>query len=261
MSQLCIITGASRGFGRSFATLYASSVPSCCFILLSRDSDGLNETKRRVCDAANSAIEVATIQADLGDIDSLPSRLDAVFAKDSLFYSQSWSLITLVNNAATTGNLSAHVKDYSDVAEIRNYMDTNVTSVVALTSRFVRECRARSPCTIVNVSSLMAVMPFAGWGLYCTGKAARDMLHSVVSVEEKQHAVKVLNYAPGPLDTDMQRLARETLVDEEQRRAFEAMHNEGRLLTADESASVLVRLLVEGSFESGKHIDYYDVQK
>ena len=35
-------------------------------------------------------------------------------------------------------------------------------------------------------------------------KAGRDMLHAVVALEEPAPAVKTLNYAPGPLDTDMQ---------------------------------------------------------
>jgi sepiapterin reductase len=38
--------------------------------------------------------------------------------------------------------------------------------------------------SIVNISSLLAVEAFPNWGLYATGKAARDMLLKVVTKEE-----------------------------------------------------------------------------
>ena len=73
---------------------------------------------------------------------------------------------------------------------------------------------------VVNVSSLCAVQAFDSWGIYCAGKAARDMYHAVLAQELTKQAAAtvegtaggvsgrkmlVLNYAPGPLDTDMQK--------------------------------------------------------
>ena len=55
---------------------------------------------------------------------------------------------------------------------------------------------------VVNISSLAAVQPVKRWGLYCTGKAGRDMLFKVMAAEDPD--IRVLNYAPGPLDTGMQ---------------------------------------------------------
>ena len=40
-----------------------------------------------------------------------------------------------------------------------------------------------------------------------TGKAARDIFFDTISKEEPD--IRVLNYAPGPLDTDMQKQCRE----------------------------------------------------
>ena len=37
------------------------------------------------------------------------------------------------------------------------------------------------------------------------------------------------------------------------------MHSEGKLLTCDQSVDKLVKLLEENKFDSGAHIDYYDV--
>ena len=66
--------------------------------------------------------------------------------------------------------------------------------------------------SVVNVSSLCAVQAFESWGIYCAGKAARDMYHAVLAQELSKRSgdntgskILVLNYAPGPLDTDMQK--------------------------------------------------------
>ena len=37
--------------------------------------------------------------------------------------------------------------------------------------------------TVVNVSSLLAVKAFPGWGMYAMAKAGRDMLHQVIAAE------------------------------------------------------------------------------
>lgn len=42
-----------------------------------------------------------------------------------------------------------------------------------------------NPLTLVNISSLLAIQSFPNWGLYATGKAARDMLMSVIAKEHK----------------------------------------------------------------------------
>ena len=50
------------------------------------------------------------------------------------------------------------------------------------------------------------------------GKAARDMLFKTMALEDT--SIRVLNYAPGPIDTDMQHLAREYTADTELRNMF-----------------------------------------
>lgn len=64
-------------------------------------------------------------------------------------------------------------------------------------SNRTKECQFR----IVNISSLAAIQCFESWGIYCAGKAARDMYYAVLAkeleVEGLSNTVKVLSYAPG----------------------------------------------------------------
>jgi sepiapterin reductase len=89
---------------------------------------------------------------------------------------------------------------------------------------------------------------------------ARDMYHACLAKEMEgadANHIKILNYAPGPLETDMA----------EQIRAADDLditlkpHYQKKLIEADESANVLVRLILENTFTSGSHVDFFDVPK
>jgi len=117
----------------------------------------------------------------------------------------------------------------------------------------------------VNISSLAAVKPFASWGVYCIGKAARDMLIQVIGAEVETvtslshgSTIRALNYAPGPVDTDMQAEIRKNASIPEQRQFYTMMFETGKLVTPDATTAKLVRILEQGKYENGAHIDYYD---
>lgn len=63
----------------------------------------------------------------------------------------------------------------------------------------------------------------------------------------------------GPLDTDMQLHARSNTVDDNIRKSMAAMHAEGHLLTCEESVGKLIKVLLKDSYESGAHLDFYDL--
>jgi sepiapterin reductase len=80
----------------------------------------------------------------------------------------------------------------------------------------------------------------------------------LIAVSQKGNNVKTLNYAPGPLDNDMQADVRSTLGDKEQLEIYSNMHKEGSLVKMDDSSRKLVLLLSKDEFVSGGHVDYYD---
>lgn len=118
---------------------------------------------------------------------------------------------------------------------------------------------------IINVSSLAAVQPFESWSLYCAGKAARDMYFRVLAEEQKKathgRTVRVLNWAPGPMDTNMQKEIRENpSVDKATQDYFISLKESNQLVDSEVSASKLIRLLnTPGAFETGSHVDFFDL--
>lgn len=57
----------------------------------------------------------------------------------------------------------------------------------------------------------------------------------------------------------MQIHARSNTADDCIRTSITAMHSEGRLLTCEESVGKLIKVLLKDNYESGAHLDFYDL--
>uniref|UniRef100_A0A3Q3JNC7 Sepiapterin reductase n=2 Tax=Monopterus albus TaxID=43700 RepID=A0A3Q3JNC7_MONAL len=245
---MCIITGASRGFGRALAREMPRLLkPRSVLVLVARSGDELRTLQAELAESETSkaSLLVELVVADLAQMEGLESvDIDHII---------------LINNAASLGDVSRYAKSFTNMAEVDSYLSFNVSSTLCLTARILEAFPQRSGLrrTVVNISSLCALQPFCSWVLYCTGKAARDMMFRVLADEEPD--VRVLNYSPGPMNTAMQMEARSQTADPGIKKSFSDMFAQGQLLTCEESCAKLMKLLQEDNYTSGAHIDIYDV--
>ncbi|MBM0745203.1 SDR family NAD(P)-dependent oxidoreductase (plasmid) [Phormidium sp. CLA17] len=56
---------------------------------------------------------------------------------------------------------------------------------------------------IMNISSGLVVRPIPEFSLYCTSKAAIEMMGKVLSMEVGDRSITVNTVSPGPIDTEM----------------------------------------------------------
>ncbi|XP_044030459.1 sepiapterin reductase a [Siniperca chuatsi] len=255
---LCIITGASRGFGRTIAREMSRLVkPGSVLVLVARSSDDLRALQTELAESEEGRIGlvVECVVADLGQMEGPESVVRA--SKDAL--TEDIDHIILVNNAASLGDVSRYAKSFTDMAEVDSYLSLNVSSSLCLTASVLQAFPQRPGLrrTVINISSLCALQPFRSWVLYCTGKAAREMMFRVLAEEEPD--LRVLNYSPGPLDTAMQEVARSRTADPSIRKSFSDIFTQGQLLTCEVSCAKLMKLLLEDNYTSGAHIDVYDL--
>lgn len=98
--------------------------------------------------------------------------------------------------AASLGNIS-HFASFTDFDKVNSHLSLNVSSALALTAGILQvfPCRPGLRWSVVNVSSVFAIQALPYWVLYCTAKAARKMMFSVLAEEEPN--VKVLSHSPG----------------------------------------------------------------
>uniref|UniRef100_A0AAY4B132 Sepiapterin reductase n=1 Tax=Denticeps clupeoides TaxID=299321 RepID=A0AAY4B132_9TELE len=256
--SFCIVTGASKGLGRSIARQVAALLrPQSTLVLVARSGDKLKELQAEL--AASGAGEagglvVRLVAADLGAKDGV----ERVVREAREASSADIEHLMLFNNAASLGDVSRYAQSFTDMDEVDSYLSFNVSSALSLTAGVLKAFPQRPGLrrTVVNVSSLCALEPFPTWVLYCTGKAARDMMFRVLAKEEPD--LRVLNYAPGPLDTDMQVEARSTSDPTLKKTVFD-LRDKGQLLTCEQSCSKLVKVLLKDDYQSGVHLDYFEL--
>ncbi|XP_029023975.1 sepiapterin reductase a [Betta splendens] len=256
---LCVVTGASRGFGRAVAVDLSRLVrPGSVLVLVARSVDDLRALQAELArpEAGGTGLTVKCVEADLAQTDGVER---AVKASEEAAAAAEIEHMVLVNNAASLGDVSRCAQSFTRMAEVDSYLSFNVSSALCLTARLLQAFPRRPGLrrTVVNVSSLCAVQPYPTWVLYCSGKAARDMMFRVLAEEEPD--IRVLSYAPGPLDTAMQTEARSTTADPKMKQMISDLFAQGRLLSCEESSAKLMKLLLEDKFTSGSHVDIYDV--
>jgi sepiapterin reductase len=253
MQSLYIITGANRGFGRALAGLLplkGKNGPGNELWLLGRNQTTLDTATREL---AGGWDKVSCISIDFAALDAIEEKLDDWIPK---LTKKEWQHVYLFNNAGVLGPLQR--AENLPAKGVREAVDSDLTGTIIFTSRLLKAFKC--PITLVNTSSLAAIRPFDTWSVYCTIKAGREMFYQSIAHEAQAHAkfIRVLNYAPGPLDTDMQGEIRDKMPNVDLKKQFETMHSKKQLVEPVDSARKLVRLIEQDKWKNGDHIDYFE---
>ena len=254
-----VIKGASKGFGRATALEMAKMVgPYSKFFLTARSLSGLEDTARLIRETHSSAeCRVETIHNEMPDLETFEEFLGHWNEGDH------FEAALMVHNSGSIGNQGVHATLQNSAAQMRAYFDANLTSCFLLNSVFMKRFD-RVPANkkvVVHISSLMAVIPQKTWSLYCSGKAARDMFFKVMAEEEGPGGVGVLNYVPGPMDTQMvTEVLNSASTNSEVKAMFQQYKESGQFLKPEASASRLIAIINEAKFQSGDHKDYFDYE-
>jgi sepiapterin reductase len=211
MQYIIFVTGASRGFGQSFVVEVSKSLTAQgCNVILALMSRTSQAGTVALVSAASPAAYCVCEAVDVSELSTLEASFKRLVAAASLHLLPSVPISTmLLNNAGTLGEANL-LMNMSSYAEVSSSINMNVTSCIWLTSLYLKALKAHfcggsssssstppssagaSPAmaskdaifhTVINVSSLCAIKSFVTQGLYCVGKAARLMLHSVIAAE------------------------------------------------------------------------------
>lgn len=251
-----LISGASRGIGKTFAIECAKKFkPGSVLVLIARSLAGLETTKSEI-ESKTQGLTVLIYSVDLSVYTTINyEQLIAKSLKESSCEPGDFELALIIHNAGTIGDVSTKAKDLNDVSKWDSYLRTNVSSVIALNCVFMKRFESQKKL-IVNVTSKAAVVPFASFTEYCAGKAARQMYFKVLAEEEKD--TLVLNYSPGPVETDMTVDVQKNSHDSGVRGMFQNLRAEKTILTTEQTTAKFLEVLEKNEFKSGDQIDYYD---
>lgn len=248
-----LVTGASRGIGSCLAietsrNLKAGSV----VVLVARSLDGLEATKKAIMEV-NDGLRVV-VQAM--NLEKPPVEDLKLLIHDSFDATIHYDLAMVIHNVGTIGNVGKWASDIDSYDELQSYFSTNVFAPIILNNLLLKVVGESTKKFIVNITSKAAIVAFKSFAFYCPGKAAREMFFRVLA--EERSDLLVLNYSPGPVETDMTVDAQANAVADETSSIFKSLRDEGTILTTAQTTKRFLDVVAAGNFKSGDHIDFYD---
>lgn len=186
--KCALVTGASRGLGRSMALALARA--GADVVCTSTTPDGARETARSIRDLGRSAWSV---HADLSDREALHAMAEEA---TRLCGGQ---IDILVNNA---GTIRRHAAESFPEADWDHVLNVNLDAVFLLSQHIGRAMLERGHGKIINVASLLSIFGGITVPAYTASKHAVLGLTKALANEWTGRGVEVNAIAPGYFRTD-----------------------------------------------------------
>ena len=235
--KVALVTGGSKGLGKAMARGLAQA--GADVIISSRHENELR--------AALDEIRSGTDRRGASVVADMARRADvARLAREAL--EAFGRLDILVNNAGT--NIPQAVDEIRDETWDQ-VMETNLTSVMALTRALVPGMKARRWGRVIHISSIMGFVSKAGRNSYSASKSALLGLARASALDLGPYNITVNCIAPGPFLTDLPM----QLLSEEEKEQFSRMTALGRWADPRELVGPVLLLASDaGSYITGQAI-------
>ena len=188
--RVVIVTGGTRGIGRSLAEGYAAA--GAKVVVASRKPEACKETEQHLRAQGAEALGVPT---HLGELDALAAlvreTVDAFGGVD-----------VVVNNAANA--LALPLGAYTPEAWSKS-LDVNLRGPVFLVQEALPALERSPHAAVLNVVSGAAFLFSSTVSLYAIGKAGLVAATRAMAAEFAPHGIRVNALSPGTIDTDMVR--------------------------------------------------------
>lgn len=189
MEKIVLITGATSGFGKSSAKLFAKNGYN--IIITGRRNDRLVMLENKLIDLYNVRVfplcfDVRDQQATTEAIASLP---------------ENWKKIdVLVNNAGLASGLSK-IQD-GDFEDWNKMIDTNIKGLLNVSRNIMPLMIARKKGHIINIGSTAGKEVYLNGNVYCATKFAVDAISKSMRIDLLEHGIKVTQICPGAAETE-----------------------------------------------------------
>ncbi|WP_244432748.1 SDR family oxidoreductase [Afipia sp. OHSU_II-C1] len=185
--RFAVVTGASSGIGVAYAERMAERGYN--LILVARRLNRLEEIAGRIKLKTNRTVEL--VSADLSDAKDL-SRVETLLA-------QREDIDVLINNAGL-GALAPTLQTSADALE--NMIKVNVLALTRLSHAILPGLLKRNRGSIINIASMIAVMPSPIGGGYSGSKAFVLNFTRSLQLEVAKTNVVIQAVLPGPVRTE-----------------------------------------------------------
>ncbi|UBH23250.1 3-oxoacyl-[acyl-carrier-protein] reductase [Macrococcus armenti] len=198
--KTAIVTGSSRGIGRSIAIALAQNG----FNVVVNYSGNASKAEAVVDEIKILGQDAFAIKADVSNMDEVKAMIDKTIETFG-------TVDCIVNNAGITrDNLAMRMKS----SEFNDVINTNLTGVFNVIQAATRQLLRQKSGTVINVSSIVASIGNAGQVNYVAAKAAVEGMTKTFAREFASRGIRVNAVAPGFIKSDMTDVLDEKLVEQ-----------------------------------------------
>jgi glucose 1-dehydrogenase len=239
-NKVAIVTGGAHGIGHAIAKRYVAEGARVV----------IADVDVKAGEAAASALDRSRCRFVATDVGAARDAENVVAETCSAF----GGLDILVNNAGII-----HGADFLDLKEtdFDRVLRVNLKGAFlvgqAAARRMVAQVKdGKPPGTIINMSSINAVVAIPNHAPYCVSKGGLDQLTKVMALSLAPHGIRVNAIGPGSIMTD---ILKAVATDKEAKRRLLARTPLGRIGDPDEIAAVAVFLASgDSSYVTGQTI-------
>jgi len=183
-----LVTGASSGIGAMYADRFAARGHD--LVLVARNAERLDRVGDRLRTVHGVGAEL--VQADLANAEALNRVADRIAVDEQIGI--------LVNNAgiAVSGTFAEQAQD--DLAQL---VAINVGAVTLLAQAAARRFAKAGEGAIINVSSVVGLIPEFGQAAYAASKAFVTTLSQAMAIELSGKGVYVQGVLPAATSTEI----------------------------------------------------------
>jgi 3-oxoacyl-[acyl-carrier protein] reductase len=220
MGRVILVTGGSKGIGRSIALAFAE--PGTLVAVNYRSDE--RGAVQVVAELSKRGAEGVAVHADVTDLAQVQSMVETVLSGHK-------RIDVLVNNAG--GNRDG-LLPLMDPADWDAVLELNLKSVFHCCKVVVRHMMSQRKGAIVNVSSLSGITGLPGQTNYAAAKGGVNAFTKALAQEVARFGIRVNAVAPGLVDTEMA-----AHIPNVQRERLLANIPLGRMASPDEVAAVV----------------------
>jgi len=184
MAKTILITGASRGFGKTWATAFLQRGENV--VATARNLQDLDDLVQQF------GSQILPVQVDVTN----KAQVDAAVAKAHEHFG---SIDVLINNAGY--GVFGAVEEVSEV-EARKQIEVNFFGLLWVTQAVLPYMRAQKSGHIIQVSSVLGLFTLPTLGLYNASKFAVEGLTETLATEVKEFGIHVSLIEPNGYETD-----------------------------------------------------------